>query len=643
MKFSSLSINENIKKALLENSFFDATEIQEKTIDLILNQKDLLARSQTGSGKTLAYALPIIEKSETGIKYPQSLVVCPTRELALQICDEFRKITKYMEGIKAVPIYGGSDINRQIQALKRGAAVVVGTPGRIIDHLNRKTLKIHNIKTLVLDEADEMLNMGFKEDIEDILKSAPQKKQVLMFSATYPANIKILANTFMSNPVHIEIGSSNKSIKQINQLFAFVGKTQKQAALINILNKYKPKTSIIFCNTKKMCEELGEFLNKENFFASVIHGDLRQSERKRVMDSIKTNKSNLLVATDVAARGIDINDVDYVINYDLPNNVEYLIHRMGRTARAGKSGNSITIINTPAQLKLLQQYNRETESDSKEIDLGADFVQRLTTLNNASGRTHSIKTETSSKTRVQLKNKPFEKFGKTGNKDFNKKESFNKKEGFNKKENFNKFDRNKKISGKQEIKNTENKKLDIFEEFDYFEDEIRFSKKDYKKEKAGAAVTKPIFKEKNSKFSAPSRNRFEKPEKSARFGKFDKPSAFNRPKTNRFKKEEGVKTDNTKSLAESGERKKFDKQERPARFGRSDKPASFGRPRTSRFEKEEGAKSDSIKTFAESGERKVYEKSSRFEKSKSFRGAGKSNFVTKDKKPFNKKFSSNKK
>ena len=368
MKFNALDLNEITLNALDSLGYLEATEIQEKAIPVILSGADIVARSQTGSGKTLAFGLPIIEKLNFDIANTQSLIVCPTRELAMQVCDEIKKITVRYEGISVVPVYGGANIARQILSLKKRPKIVVGTPGRILDHLNRRTLKLHDITTVVLDEADEMLNMGFKEDIEKILKSTPSQRQTLMFSATFPASIMAITKDYQREPVFIEIGEQNKSLENMSLKFIRTERNGKQIALVNLLDDYKPNLSIVFCNTKKMTEVLKAMLTDAGFNALCLNGDMRQRERTNVMRDIKSARgAMILVATDVAARGIDISDVDIVFNFDLPNNTEYFLHRIGRTARAGKSGQAITIINTKEQVKLLAQFEKETKSNIVEI------------------------------------------------------------------------------------------------------------------------------------------------------------------------------------------------------------------------------------------------------------------------------------
>lgn len=363
--FNNLKLSDEVLRALEIKGFTVPTEIQKICIPLIVDGKDVVGRSKTGSGKTFAFGLPAIDKIDLALKGIQVLVVCPTRELALQVTDEIRKITEFKPGCAVVPIYGGANIERQIKALKNGK-IVVGTPGRLMDHLRRKTLKLHNIKMVVLDEADEMLNMGFREDIECILKDAPSIRQTVMFSATMPQAIKTITREYMVEPQYIEIGDSNSTLEEIDQSYVRISKNGKKDAIVELFRRLSPERTIVFCNTKRMVDEIRKLLSDKGFEALALHGDMRQGERKRVMNDIKMHKVSTLIATDVAARGIDIDDVEYIINFDVPNDVEYYIHRIGRTARAGKSGKAITLVNTREQLDMIEQFKKLTKSNIKE-------------------------------------------------------------------------------------------------------------------------------------------------------------------------------------------------------------------------------------------------------------------------------------
>ena len=370
--FSELKLSESVLKALEIKGFVIPTDIQTQCIPLIVDGKDVVGRSKTGSGKTFAFGLPAIDKVDVTVSGIEVIAICPTRELATQVTDEIRKISEFIQGCKIVPVYGGADITRQITSLKR-AKIVVGTPGRIMDHIRRRTLKLDKIKMVVLDEADEMLNMGFREDIEEILKHVPTVRQTVMFSATMPPAIKAITKEYMTSPEYIELGILNSTIEEISQSFVRVNRTGKKAALVELFNKLKPERAVIFCNTKRMVDEINDILNKAGIKALALHGDMRQSERRRVMDDIKSHRVSTLVATDVAARGIDIDDVEYIFNFDLPNDVEYYIHRIGRTGRAGKSGKAISLINTKEQLTQINEFKRITNSDIKEHTISSEL------------------------------------------------------------------------------------------------------------------------------------------------------------------------------------------------------------------------------------------------------------------------------
>ena len=363
--FNELQISEQIMRAVTEMGYEQATEIQAQSIPYILEGKDVLGRSNTGTGKTAAFGIPAIEKVNTQDRNPNALIICPTRELVTQVATELRKFAKYEEGVKIVPIYGGQPIDRQIQLLKRGCGIVVGTPGRIMDHLRRKTLKLSSIHMVILDEADEMLNMGFKEDIEEILSSMPEENnhQTILFSATWPAEIQRIAKEFQKNPVTVEIKSAQRTIDTVEQIYYEVPRGKKENALRVLLNHYDPELCMIFCNTKKMVDELSEELNKHDIKAVSLHGDMKQEFRTRVMNQFRNGNAPILIATDVAARGIDVDDVDLVVNFDIPQDNEYYIHRVGRTGRAGKKGVAITLISGGKQRAGIRDIIRYTKTN----------------------------------------------------------------------------------------------------------------------------------------------------------------------------------------------------------------------------------------------------------------------------------------
>jgi ATP-dependent RNA helicase DeaD len=335
---------EHILKAVEELGYTEMTEIQERTIPLILSERDVIGRSHTGTGKTAAFGIPTIMQVDESIRGVQVLVLCPTRELAMQAADEIRKFAKFMPHIHPVAIFGGADIEKQIWNLRRGANIVIGTPGRVIDHLERKTLKLDAVRTVVLDEADEMLNMGFREDIEKILATAPEERQTILFSATMPAPILNITKKFQKDPVLVGVEQKSRTVDSVTQYYVEVPIGHKDDALKMLLLSLEPKLSIIFCNTKIKVSELTDLLVSNGFKAAGLHGDMKQQNRTQVINSFKSGKLGILIATDVAARGIDVDDVDMVFNYDIPQDNEYYIHRIGRTGRAGKTGVSYTLI-----------------------------------------------------------------------------------------------------------------------------------------------------------------------------------------------------------------------------------------------------------------------------------------------------------
>lgn len=379
LKFNEMNLNENIIRAIADMGFEEATPIQSKAIKIIMEGKDVLGQSQTGTGKTAAFGIPCIQKTDITDKRLQTIILCPTRELAIQISEEFRKLLKYMEGIKVVPIYGGQPIERQIMALKKGSQIVIGTPGRIIDHLNRRTLKIESIKTVILDEADEMLDMGFREDIELILKKTPAERQTILFSATIPNSILKLAQTFQNNPEQIKIFNKALTVPSINQFYFDVKEKIKLEALCRVIDMETPNLAIVFCNTKKKVDEVVEQLQSRGYFAEGLHGDLKQHQRDFVMKKFRNRTIEMLVATDVAARGIDVDDVDVVFNFDLPQDSEYYVHRIGRTGRAGRKGTSYTFV-VGKEIYKLKDIMRYTKSniERKKLPTLSDIEETKT-------------------------------------------------------------------------------------------------------------------------------------------------------------------------------------------------------------------------------------------------------------------------
>ncbi|NMB43902.1 MAG: DEAD/DEAH box helicase [Clostridiales bacterium] len=359
-KFEELGISEEILKAVEEMGFEEASPIQAEAIPAMLTKKDIIGQAQTGTGKTAAFAIPMLHMIDPEDKHLQGLVLCPTRELAIQVADEFRKLAKFMHGIKILPIYGGQQISKQIRSLKGGVQIIIGTPGRVMDHMRRRTIKLEHLKLIVLDEADEMLNMGFREDIETVLKDTPFERQTVLFSATMPRAIKELAKKYQRDAKTIKVVKKELTVPKIEQYYYEVSQKNKIEVLCRLIDMYNPKLSLIFCNTKKQVDELTSDLQGRGYFAEGLHGDLKQAQRDRVMNGFRNGKTDILVATDVAARGIDVDDVEAVYNYDVPQDAEYYVHRIGRTGRAGKEGKAFTLVVGKAVFKLkdIERYTR---------------------------------------------------------------------------------------------------------------------------------------------------------------------------------------------------------------------------------------------------------------------------------------------
>ncbi len=366
--FKELSISNEMMKAIDEMGFINTTNVQAQTIPIIREGTDILAQSQTGTGKTMAFAIPAVESIKADVPNVQVLILSPTRELAQQCGDEVRKLTLYMPHVKTADIYGGADYNTQFKALRK-ANFVIGTPGRIMDHMKRGTLKLANLKMIILDEADEMLNMGFKEDIETILKDTPTERQTLLFSATVPKEILDITHEFQNNPTRINLVQDKATLKEITQVFIEVPKQQKVNVLKLLMFYHKPRRSIIFSNTKSMVDELAETLCKAGLSARGLHGDMRQNHRSSVMSEFKSGKTQVLVATDVAARGIDVSDIDYVFNFDIPKMTEYYVHRIGRTGRAGRTGTAITLCCGRQQISAIKQLAKKLQCNIDEISI----------------------------------------------------------------------------------------------------------------------------------------------------------------------------------------------------------------------------------------------------------------------------------
>ena len=338
-------LDNRIVRAIREMGFEKLSPIQEQAIPYLLQGEDIIGQAQTGTGKTAAFGIPAIQHINPDVKKLQTIILCPTRELAIQAAEELRKIAKYMHGIKVLPVYGGQDISRQIAGL-RGVQIIVGTPGRVMDHMRRHTIKLDLVNMVVLDEADEMLNMGFREDMELILGQIPGEHQTALFSATMPKPILEITDRFQKDAKLVKVAAKELTIPMVSQKFYRVKNQDKDAACVRLLEYYQPKLTLIFCNTKKKVDELADLLKQQGFQAEGLHGDLSQAQRDVAMNRFRNGGASILIATDVAARGIDVDDVEAVINYDIPQDIEYYVHRIGRTGRAGRKGRSFTFANS---------------------------------------------------------------------------------------------------------------------------------------------------------------------------------------------------------------------------------------------------------------------------------------------------------
>ncbi|MCD6090449.1 MAG: DEAD/DEAH box helicase [Bacteroidales bacterium] len=375
MKFEQLGLNPSIQQALDKMGFVEPTPIQEKTIPFLLDQnKDLVANAQTGTGKTAAFGLPILEQIDSELNEVQALILSPTRELALQIAKDMDTFSSFMKGIKVIPVYGGASIETQINALKRGGQIVVGTPGRMLDLIKRRRLKVNMIKFLVLDEADEMLSMGFKEELDEILANTPEEKQTMLFSATMPRGIANLAKNYMGDYHEITVGTKNSGAKNVEHVFYQVAARDKYAALKRLADIHTDIYGIVFCRTRMETKEVADKLMADGYNADALHGDLSQDQRDKVMGRFRNKKLQILVATDVAARGLDVDKLTHVINFNLPDDNEVYIHRSGRTGRAGEKGISISLIHSRERGKLRDMERKiGKDFERKQVPGGAEI------------------------------------------------------------------------------------------------------------------------------------------------------------------------------------------------------------------------------------------------------------------------------
>ena len=358
MTFEEMCLDTRIMRAIAEMGFEQPSPIQAQSIPIAVEGKDMIGQARTGTGKTASFGIPMLQRINPKDNNLLAIVLCPTRELAIQSANEIRKLAKFLHGIKVLPIYGGQEISKQIRSLKGGVQIVIGTPGRVMDHLRRHTLKPQTVDIVVLDEADEMLNMGFREDIETILGQLPEERQTMLFSATMPKPILEIAKRYLHEPEIVKVIQKELTVPKIEQYYYEVNPRKKNEVLSRLLDMYDPSLSLVFCNTKRKVDELVADLKGRGYFAEGLHGDMKQSQRDRVMNGFRNGRTDILVATDVAARGIDVDDVEAVFNYDVPQDDEYYVHRIGRTGRAGREGRAFTLVvgKEIYKLKDIQRY-----------------------------------------------------------------------------------------------------------------------------------------------------------------------------------------------------------------------------------------------------------------------------------------------
>jgi ATP-dependent RNA helicase DeaD len=367
-KFSDLGISKEILQAVEEMGYTQPSPIQEQAIPYVLEGHDVIGQAQTGTGKTAAFAIPIIDLVDPDFNKPQAIILCPTRELAVQVEGEFQKLAKYHRKITSVAIYGGESIDKQIRTLKKGVQIVVGTPGRVQDHINRGTLKLEDAGIIVLDEADEMLDMGFRDDIEAILQEMPEERQTVFFSATMAKPIMDLTRKYQNDPHIIKVAKKELTVDRIEQIFYEVKPSLKMELMVRLMTVNNYNLSVVFCNTKRMTDEVTESLGSRGIVAEALHGDLSQAQRDKVMGKFRKGICNVLVATDVAARGIDVDNVEAVFNFDLPLDEEYYVHRIGRTGRAGKSGVAVNFVTGRRDTMKIKDLERYTKASINKMD-----------------------------------------------------------------------------------------------------------------------------------------------------------------------------------------------------------------------------------------------------------------------------------
>ena len=368
MNFSELKVNPLILMGIEKMGFEEMTDIQSKVIPVALDGVDIIGQAPTGTGKTVAFSIPVLNTIDANFNKVQAIIIAPTRELAVQITKEVNKVAFLMEGVKAVAVYGGEPIEKQITALKKKPQIIVATPGRLMDHMRRATVRLDNVKTVVLDEADEMLNMGFRDDINAILEETKTDHQTLLFSATFSKEIEEIARQFMNDAKKISVQEKSLTVSLIDQYYIDVYQKDKVEVISRIIDINEYKLSMVFCNTKKDVDEVTSDLLTRGFLTEALHGDMKQMQRDRVMQRFREGTINVLVASDVAARGLDIDDVEIVFNYDLPQDEEYYVHRIGRTGRASKTGISVSLVSR-SDKSMLRQIVKYCKADIKKMEV----------------------------------------------------------------------------------------------------------------------------------------------------------------------------------------------------------------------------------------------------------------------------------
>ncbi len=379
--FKELKLSKEIQMAVRDMGFEEATPIQIQSIPYMLEGKDVIGQAQTGTGKTAAFGIATLERIDPKNLGVQAVILCPTRELAIQVSEELKKLSKYKRGIEILPVYGGQPIDRQIRALRRGVQIIIGTPGRVMDHMERRTLRMDGVKIIVLDEADEMLDMGFREDIETIMRKIPKERQTILFSATMSRAILDLTKKYQTKPQMIKLAHKEMTVPEVEQFYYEVKSQAKPEVLSRLIDLNDLKLSLVFCNTKRRVDELVETLKARGYLADGLHGDLQQRQRDTVMSKFRRKEIEILVATDVAARGIDVGDIEAVFNYDIPPDDEYYLHRIGRTARAGKAGRAFNFVTGREvyRIRQIQQFTK-TKIIAQKVPSVSDIEEIRTNL-----------------------------------------------------------------------------------------------------------------------------------------------------------------------------------------------------------------------------------------------------------------------